>query len=270
MEALRSLVAQSFSDWEAVVIDDGSDENIAPAIPNDARVRLLRQENEGLSAARNAGIAATRGPLVAFLDSDDVWYPKKLEHQARAFTDDAAVLCSTGFERIDENGDPTGPGFEGHNSSYVALLSGNGLCVSTVAVRRTALDEVGGFDIRLDQAQDWDLWLRLARAGRLARIDEVLAGYRVHGRNMSANYDRFRRESLSILDACERRAVAAGDASALSAVRQGKARVRELAGVQAFDVFRETRSPRAFLDALRNAPRYTTRATLNKLRSSNT
>jgi glycosyltransferase involved in cell wall biosynthesis len=248
--ALDSVLAQSYSRWSAIVVDDGSTEELSYVEKIDSRIVLLSQQNAGLSAARNAGIRATSAPLIAFLDADDLWLPLKLEHQVAAMAAGGAVLCSTDFEIIDGTSDRIGPGYGGANS-YTDLLEGCGLCVSTVMVRRDALDRVGLFNLRYQQAGDWDLWLRLARIGSLARCDEVLARYRIHSSNMSRDYKRLLNEGTVIL---RDQRTGGREPETLAAANRGIRNLRRLAGAQAFDAFRERHHPVDLARALRLSP----------------
>jgi len=252
-DALDSVLAQSYARWSAIVVDDWSTEELSYVETLDSRIVLLRQHNAGLSAARNAGIRATSAPLIAFLDADDLWLPLKLEHQVAAMAAGGAALCSTDFEIIDGTGGRIGPGYGGANS-YVDLLEGCGLCVSTVMVKRDALDRVGLFDLRYQQAQDWDLWLRLARIGSLARCDEVLVQYRIHSSNMSRNYKGLLNEGTTIL---RNQAAATREPGARTTAHRGIRNLRRLAGAQAFDAFRERHHPFDLACALRLSPRLT-------------
>jgi glycosyltransferase involved in cell wall biosynthesis len=252
-EAVASVISQSYAEWAAIVVDDGSSEDLSYVELLDPRIVVLRQENAGLSAARNAGIRATSEPLIAFLDTDDLWLPSKLERQVAAL-EGSAVLCSTDFEMIDGRGTRIGSGYGGA-ASFVDLLEGNGLCVSTVMVRRSALERVGLFDLRFQQAQDWDLWLRLACTGPFARCEEVLAQYRMHSSNMSLNYKRLLDEGTTIL----RGHAASADQESRAAARRGLRRLRRLAGAQAYDAFRNDRQLVDLIGALRLAPLLTLR-----------
>jgi glycosyltransferase involved in cell wall biosynthesis len=248
---LDSIVAQTYDDWECVVVDDGSDEPLewVPAV--DPRIRLLQQPNAGVGAARNRGIASTRGPLIAFCDQDDEWLPTKLERQVAAFS--SGGLCYTGFERVDLAGLRLGDGYRGPRG-YEELLTGNGICASTVMIRRRVLD--GGFDNRLPLGLGWDLWLRIAREHPIVPVDEVLARYREHPNQATRDYKVLWRDGRTILDRHEHPNAAAG-----------RRRVRELSGIQAFDRARETRGPRHFLYAMAHAPRYTIRNMARWVRS---
>jgi glycosyltransferase involved in cell wall biosynthesis len=253
-EAVDGLLAQTYDLWDCVVVDDGSDEDLSWVAAVDRRVRLVRQSNSGTSAARNAGIRATSAPIVAFLDQDDLWYPDYLRRQLAAFEAVGdVVLASTGFEIISESGALLEPGFVGHNSSYEELLRGCGLQLSTVMVRRTALDKVGLFrPFRI--SQDWDLWLRIAReGGTLARTDDVLGAWRKHGSNQSQDYRGLLSDARQILAEHDH-----------PAAKVGLRRIRNLSGAQAFETARHADRPSrelitALAWALSHAPVYVAR-----------
>ncbi len=193
--ALDSVAAQTYPHWEAIVVDDGSTEDLGWVDDVDPRIRRVRQDNGGLSAARNTGVRESTGELIAFLDADDLWLPDKLARQVDAFNDPTLALVSTGFTIVDDEGAHVSAGFTGYADSYEELLQGNGICASTVVVRRSVLDEVGGFDTTLAQCEDWDLWLRVARGHRVAKLTDKLAEYRVHGGNMTRDYQPHRPSS---------------------------------------------------------------------------
>ena len=241
-DTLASIVEQTFDDWEAVVIDDGSDEPLNWVEKVDSRIRRIRQSNLGLSAARNRGITATTAPLLAFLDADDLWLPTKLEMQVRelAARPDLGML-STRFNIIDADGLSVGPGFEGHHDSYRALLTGNGVCVSTVIVRREMLRQIGDFDTRLAAVQDWDLWLRIAKIAQVDRLSESLTYYRVHAGGMSKDWRRTYLESREVLHRHDH-----------TDVKEGLRHVRRLAAFQALDAAREAYHERDHVGLVRN------------------
>ena len=240
--ALDSLLAQTFTDWDAVVVDDGSAEDLLWVADVDPRISFVRQANQGLSAARNFAVGSTGAPLVAFLDADDVWLPDKLAAEVAAMAARPALaLVSTRFQIIDDAGVVTGDGFEGYHDSYESLLQGCGICVSTVVVRRSVLDEVGLFDPTLASAQDWDLWLRIAHEHPLSRLDEVLALYRIHPGGMTRNWRRSRAEARTVLQRHDH-----------PLVSTGLARADTLASHQAFDAARVSRGQGRWADVAKD------------------
>lgn len=240
--ALDSLLAQTFTDWDALVVDDGSAEDLSWVADVDPRISFVRQANQGLSAARNLAIGRTGAPLVAFLDADDVWLPNKLGAEVAAMAARPTLaLVSTRFQIIDDLGVVTSDGFEGYHDSYEKLLQGCGICVSTVVVRRSVLDEVGLFDLTLMSAQDWDLWLRIAHKHPLSRLDEVFAHYRVHPGGMTRNWRRSRAEARTVLQRHDHPLVATG-----------LARADTLASHQAIDAARVALGQGRWVDAAKD------------------
>lgn len=192
---LDSVLAQSRPDLEVVLVDDGGTDDLAGwvATLDDARVRAVRQDNAGPSAARNRGIAEATSPLVAFLDSDDLWEPTFLERTLPRLDDPDVALVYAGYDVIDATGRPSGRAtvstWEG--DVWERFVTRNPVACSGVVVRRSVLDEVGGFTVNRDRfpidVEDWDLWVRIAADHRVAVVSEVLVHHRRHGGNSSAN-----------------------------------------------------------------------------------
>lgn len=194
-DAIRSVLAQTHAPVDIIVIDDGSTDGTASiARQFGVQVRCVSQPNRGLSSARNRGIKESSGEFVAFLDADDMWAPTKLEKQiallgndpniAVVHTDTCRLTQSTG--RIDQ--------FPANRQEFVGkcwipLWHGNRIGVSSVLVRRSVLQEHGGFDeeIRRPTTQDYDLWLRLARHVEFGFVAEPLHVARFHQANASRN-----------------------------------------------------------------------------------
>jgi glycosyltransferase involved in cell wall biosynthesis len=188
--AVRSVLAQGAPDVEVVVVDDGSTDGTAEAAAQVARegraVRVLRVANGGPGRARNAGVAASRAPLVAFLDADDRWLPGGLALRRRLLEGAPGAALAHGLVRyVDEAGTPIafdplafGPPADRRGGRVLrALFWGNFVHTSTVLVRRSALDEVGGFDERRALIEDYDLWLRLAARRPFVFTPEPVALY---------------------------------------------------------------------------------------------
>jgi glycosyltransferase involved in cell wall biosynthesis len=204
--AIQSVAAQRFRDLEIIVVDDGSTDDTARVVRDTGvPLRYLPRANGGLPAARNTGIAAARGALVAFLDADDLWLPDKLSLQvplldARAeaalvYAD--AVLFDEGARRplgthADRHAHPSG-------RILGALLFDNPIPSPTPVVRRAALERAGGFDESLRACEDWDMWIRIARHAEVHCIDRPLAVYRLHGDNMHADVARMKHAQHAVL-----------------------------------------------------------------------
>jgi len=201
--SIESVLAQTYSNWELIVVDDGSTDNTAAVVQEfvarDPRIKYIFQENGRLGKARNTSIRNSTGPLIAFLDSDDLWLPAKLEMQMRAIAqNNADVVYSKTYvfknDNIDDEtetlrnpaGKFSGPDF------FDSLVRWNQIPVLTVLLRRSALDRVGLFEEGETAAsyrgcEDYELWLRLARAGFVFYgMPDVLARYRRHATAMTA------------------------------------------------------------------------------------
>jgi glycosyltransferase involved in cell wall biosynthesis len=180
--AVRSALAQEGATVEVCAVDDGSAEPLVlpDALAADPRVSLVRLDAPaGAAAARNAGIAATAGDLVAFLDDDDEWLPGKLARQIDALHagGSGTVMVACGFEVWDGERLVAGS-LPPAGIDSGALLAHPGIWASTALVRRSALAAAGGFDETLLRVEDWELWLRIADVGAIAVVPEVLVDRR--------------------------------------------------------------------------------------------
>jgi len=193
-DAIESVRCQTRSDWELIVVDDGSHDATADAAEAfaDPRVRVVRTAgNRGPAAARNRGISLAQAPLVCTLDSDDLWLPQYLETMARTLDSNptAAVACTDAWVLDQTSGrvrkksamaflDPPEP-LPDDTDTFLAELLQRNFVYNSVAARRESLQTVGGYDERLWIGEDWELWLRLAAAGfRFVRVPQLLAVYR--------------------------------------------------------------------------------------------
>ncbi len=190
-EALQSARDQTRPADEVIVVDDGSQDDPAAVVRNFPEVRLIRQDNAGLAAARNTGLLATDADKIVFLDADDRLHSGALELGLAAFEKaPEASLVYGAYRNIDAHGEVTVPyqyaaiGPE----PYVDFLTFNMIGMhATVMYARRLLTAAGGYDPSLKRCEDYDVYLRLARTGQIASHDGVVADYRWHGSNMSSN-----------------------------------------------------------------------------------
>jgi glycosyltransferase involved in cell wall biosynthesis len=165
-EALNSVLAQDVAGVELIVVDDGSTDGAPQLLAGYGEsIRVLRQDNRGVSAARNAGIAAAQGELVAFLDSDDLWLPGKLRAQVDFFAaHPEALICQT-EELWVKNGRRVNPGRRHRKRGGMIFEAALDLCLvspSAVMMRRELFERVEVFDEALPACEDYDLWLRVS------------------------------------------------------------------------------------------------------------
>lgn len=188
--ALPAALEQADVDHEVIVVDDGSEDETPTRLAEltDPRLRVVRNDPaRGVAAARNRGLREARGRWVSFLDDDDLWSPGKLRAQLDAATQADAVFVYAAGGALDAERrflyavEPPDP-----ETVTRELLRWNVIWCgcSNVMARTDVARELGGFDERLFQLADWDLWIRLALAGRAAAVQEILVGYVIHSENM--------------------------------------------------------------------------------------
>ena len=189
-ETLRSVLEQTFQDFEVVIVDDGStDKSAEEALKiRDPRIRLVRQENAGVSAARNRGVEEARFDLVAFLDADDLWKPEYLQTQydlSRKYPQCDVFACNYEFVYADESTHPTvirKLPFEGQdgildNYFEVASCSHPPICSISIMVRKEALLRIGGFPVGIRSGEDLLTWARLACSCKKAYSKKNVASF---------------------------------------------------------------------------------------------
>jgi glycosyltransferase involved in cell wall biosynthesis len=214
-ETLDSLRAQTFADWESILVDDGSKDDTAQVVRpylEDARFRLIRQENRGIAGARNTAIREASGEWVCLLDHDDRWLPRKLEKQidfAREHRFD--IVCTDAFI-VTENGrwvysigfpevaaEVQRAARDAGVDVFGQLIKLDFLCASSVMIRRTLFDERGLLDPSAVPADDYEMWLRCMPEAKLGFLGEPLIEYIVHAGNFSRDEPRMIEQTIRVL-----------------------------------------------------------------------
>lgn len=204
--AIDSVLAQTYQDFELIVVNDGSTDSTAAVLARYGHaLQIIEQPNRGLSAARNRGASAARGRFVAFLDADDRWLPTKLRQQVTLMVEHPdVVFCST--SALLEAPDGTVLGEWRRQTSdlpplhsiflHNAFVAGSG---AAVLVRKDVLAKTGGFDETLRSLEDVDMWMRLAAIGHYACIEEPLAVILKRPGSMSGNLSVMRAAALRVM-----------------------------------------------------------------------
>ncbi len=202
-DAVESVLAQTVNDLELIVVDDGSEDGTDRLLDvYGDRIRVRRQENRGVSAARNAGIGMARGALLALLDSDDTWLPAKLERQVTFMDAHPDILICQTEEIWVRNGRRVNPARKHRKPSGMFFERSLEMCMvspSAVMMRRGLIEAVGPFDESLPACEDYDLWLRVGCRFPIWLLDEPLVVKRGgHGDQLSGGWglDRYRIRSI--------------------------------------------------------------------------
>lgn len=204
-ETVLSVINQTFTEIEIVVINDGSTDSTLETISNitDPRLKVISFPNAGLSASRNRGIQLASGEYISFIDADDIWTPDKIESQFNALTQNtAAGVAYSWTDWIDESGQIIYGGghhtFSGNVYTYLFLgdfIEGG----SNVLIRRSVFDTIGGFNETIQYSEDWEMWLRIARKYEFVAVPKVQILYRISTGSMSSNVLGMEAASLAII-----------------------------------------------------------------------
>ncbi|MBC8876218.1 MAG: glycosyltransferase [Planctomycetes bacterium] len=222
-DALDSVLGQTFTDWEALVIDDGSTDNTEEVIQpylNDPRIRYHRTENRGQPAAENTGIRLSQGKFIAFLDADDAWLPQKLERQLPLFSGrpELGVVFSR-RQNIDPHGRPLAndefPPFRG--KVFEQMFRQNFVCFSSSVVRREVFESIGFFNEECRHASDYELWQRVTPHYDFDYVDQRLVKYRTGHANLTSHVDN---QLLTVLKMTDRFVKEHGDKLPRPLIRQ--------------------------------------------------
>jgi hypothetical protein len=228
-ETIRSALTQTFRDFEMVIVDDGSTDTTAEIatrfVRSDSRIRLIRQAHAGVSNARNTGVMSATAPVLALLDSDDLWFPTYLERQLRI------LQSGPKADVVSANALNLGGPFDGrplrrvlpgvHPVTLRSLIEvEDSVCILSI-FRREVCDRIGLFDTTLTSSEDYDFWLRAALAGFVIVFNSFPLGlYRRHNQSASADYGRMLASIVTVLRKTKRALPAGTTAEAEAIDRQ--------------------------------------------------
>lgn len=206
-QTIDSVLAQNYPNIEIIVVDDGSsDESVEVLESYGDKIKWFKQQNSGVSVARNRGIKESRGEFIALLDSDDVWLPEKIEKQIKLFLEDPEIgLVHCGFVDFDNEGNRHAEHLDGMKGRVAedmlryqrSVILGGG---SAVVFKKKMFDEIGGFSLNISPAEDWEFYYQAARRCKVGFVAEVLMEYRIHGNNNHLNISRMERAIIGAFD----------------------------------------------------------------------
>lgn len=253
--AVDSALNQTTPPHEIIIVDDGSTDGTGQvAASYGKRVQYVYQQNGGLSAARNTGIARATGEMIVLLDADDLLEPGFISIMTGALAnapDAAAVFC--GYRMVDDANNSlfqTGPGSIDTRRIRELMLDGNYLAAHCLLLRRAALEQTGPFDQSLTACEDWDMWLRLTRHNQLLAVPDLLVRYRVQSGSMSDNPRRMLDNRLAVLQKVE----AAEPELPPERLRRARARAWRAAAVEWLQVGDHSEAVHCLLQAARLDP----------------
>lgn len=204
VDAISSILEQTYRDFEFVIINDGSTDNSLDIINEfsgkDSRIRVIDQENCGLPSALNRAIKESEGSLIARMDADDVSVPDRFEKQLALMNRNDFALVGAGICRINQAGSSDGVRLfpTEHSKIATVLPMRNCICHPSVIFRRDLFLEVGGYDVNYRNSQDYDLWLRLIDKGQFYNMKEPLLKYRRHDSRISAKSNKAKQTNYSV------------------------------------------------------------------------
>lgn len=202
-EAIDSILNQTFRDFEFLIINDGSTDRTAEILQSyhDPRIKIINNEkNIGLIESLNKGLELAKCEYIARMDADDISMPNRLSTQyAYMKSNPDLAICASSYEQIDENGNTikTIKGYLGCEQLYYFLTFANFLAHSTVLLKKSIVLKLKGYDDRVLHAEDYDLWYRVSRVGKIIQTDEILLKLRIHQDRISSKYRNIQKYNVN-------------------------------------------------------------------------
>ncbi|MBL1232163.1 MAG: hypothetical protein CMD31_06210 [Flavobacteriales bacterium] len=212
-ETIESVINQSYSNWELIIVNDGSTDNSATILnqfsEKDNRIQLINKSNSGVSDTRNKGLEVANGEFITFLDADDVWHITNLEKKVKFFTSTDYDVVYSYCQMIDEQSKPIDRILKGENNlkiaDFLSLKANYNTAPSGIVFKKEVLYKIGGFDVNLSNNADQDVLIQsLANGFKIGVISEALWNYRIHPENMSKNVDLLEKDSIYLFRKCEK------------------------------------------------------------------
>jgi glycosyltransferase involved in cell wall biosynthesis len=211
-ETIKSVVNQTHTNVELIVVDDGSTDNTSKIVEafcnQDSRIKLIQQKNQGVSAARNNGFEISKGRYIAYLDGDDLWEPGILQVLIEKIDSDTTLgLAHADGQQINESSQKINafyPGKEGYLLENLLLEGGGGVnCISGAVIKREVIETVGGFDVELANGEDHELSYRIAQKYKIGSVSHVKWYYRIHSGNAHTKIELLERDAILVLKKAE-------------------------------------------------------------------
>ena len=202
-EAVDSVLAQAYKDYEIIIVDDGSTDKTREVLQKYAdKISYLYKDHKNQAAALNFGISRSKGEYIAFLDDDDIWLPNKLTVQIPVFEKDLEIgIVGAEMYLTNEKDEITSHWKRAQNlqENFASLYDYNCLGFPSVVARKSCIEKVGGFDEGLVTTQDYDLWLRMAPICKFRCLDVPLVKWRIHGMNKHKNREQKLKDRLYVV-----------------------------------------------------------------------
>lgn len=212
IETIRSLINQTYSNWELIIVNDGSTDNSLAIIKEfaekDKRISFIDKSNSGVSDSRNKGLEKSKGDFIAFLDADDIWKPEYLEKQITNLQQaNQHTISYTACQLINQNGEKLNYQIRGENNpqldDFLIQKANYNTNPSGIVYKKECFEKVKGFDVNLSNNADQDILIQmLAKGNSIGYIDELLWDYRMHDNNMSKNISVLEKDTLYLFNKC--------------------------------------------------------------------